>query len=83
MTNEYYTLQITYSLVNTSGTKVEERKDLTPEGTPVSIWIRTIREKLFTTGFQVNTSPTTIEFVAPYRIREVYLIKQPNKFAID
>jgi len=83
MNPKYYTLQIVYNLVNTSGSKVEERKDLHPDGTPESIWIRSIREKLFASGFQVNTSPTTIEFIAPYRIREVFLILQPGKFAID
>lgn len=76
----YYTLQIHYG--GTEKPKVEERKDLNCGTMAENEWLRTLREKLFTTGFHVVTAPGTIEFISPWHIHTAFLIKQDKKFGI-
>jgi hypothetical protein len=77
----YYTMQIHYG--GTNKPQVEELKDLHSEIETADAerqWLRAVREKIYTTGFQVRTSPTTLEFISPLRIHTVYMIRQDKKF---
>ncbi len=77
----YYTLQIKYG--GTTNPQTEELKDLTSPPEKEKEFIRSIREKLYTTGFQIETSPGVAwEFISPFRIHTVYLLKQDKKFGI-
>lgn len=75
----YYTLQIHYG--DSKKPDVEERLNLSPavDGSDTS-WISELRKSLYTTGFAKKTSPTTYEFVSPFRIHTIFLIKQPHKY---
>lgn len=75
---DYYTLQISYGTL--SEKKIEEFKDLTPGGLDLNTWITSIRERLFKTGFHIRNSPIAYEFISPFRINVVYLIKQDGKY---
>lgn len=74
----YWTMQIHYG--SSLDPKVEERKDLSPGNTPESEWVRSLRENIFRTGFHIHTAPGTIQFVSPFLIHKVFLIKQQQKF---
>lgn len=76
----YYTLQVQYG----SSLKHEtaEFKDMEfTEGTgkTESVWRHEIRQRLYTTGFTLETAIGTWEFISPLRVHTAYLIKQPNK----
>ncbi len=81
----YYTLQIHYGSDKDNNNKphIEERKDLNAGTLPENEWLRTIRERLFTTGFHITTAPGTIQFISPFLIHTAYLIKQPQKHNLD
>ncbi len=74
----YYTLQIHYG--DSKKPDVEERKNLSSGFTDDTQWIADLRKSLYITGFAKKTSPTTYEFVSPFRIHTVFLIKQPHKY---
>jgi len=74
----YWTLQITYG--GTAKPLVEERKDLNCGTMEERAWIRQIRERLYTTGFEVQTAPGTWEFISPFRIHTALLIMQDRKY---
>lgn len=80
---EYWTLQVTFSEVKNgqAETVTEEFRDMEPTpGADFRAWSKMIREKLYTTGIQIETSPgVAYEFIAPHRIHTAYLIKQPMK----
>jgi len=76
----YYTLQIKYG--STAQPAVEELKDLHSNGQQESEWIKDMRKRLYTTGFQIQTAPGAWEFISPFRIHTVFLIKQDKKYGI-
>lgn len=81
--NTYYTLQIQYTVPGKTTIAVEERKDLFSENpADEKNWRRRMRESLFNQGFEVYQSPTCIEFIQPYRIVSVLLIRQDKKYSI-
>lgn len=83
MIHNYYTLQIRYTTPGQTTIATEERKDLFSENPAAEKeWRRKIRESLFTNGFEVYQSPSCIEFVAPYRIVSVLLIRQDKKYSV-
>jgi len=74
----YYTLQILYGSTNEPTT--HEFKDMEGVGdNPAAI--EQLQQRLYTSGFKVRTSPTTIELISPLRIYRAFLIKQPSKYA--
>lgn len=77
----YYTLQIHYG--DTKENKIEELKDLNPGTMEEKAWIKALREKLFTSGFHVRTSPSTLEFISPFRIHTAFLIRQDKKYSLE
>lgn len=76
----YYTLQIHYG--SSLDMKIEERKDLNSGTMNEAEWVRQLRERLFITGFHVVAAPGTYEFITPFKIHKVYLIKQAGKIGI-
>jgi len=81
--NNFFTLQVYYT--NQKGGiqhSVIEFKDLEPNGTHEKTWRNMVREKLFTTGFEIETSPGNYEFVSPFRVHYAMLLKQDKKYGI-
>lgn len=82
----YFTLQITYLCPSTeqlNKTCIEERKDLcAPDNTPEIEWKRTLQQRLYTFGFQVQTAPGTWEFISPFRVITAFLITQDKKYGL-
>ncbi len=76
----YYTLQIKYG--STKEPETEELKDLATTPETEKKFISDIRERLFTTGFQISTAPGTWEFISPFRIITVFFIKQDKKYGV-
>lgn len=76
----YYTLQIHYG--NTPNNSTEELKDLPCEQGREKEWMKDLRQRLYTTGFQIQTAPGAWEFISPFRIHTVFLIKQDKKYGI-
>lgn len=80
----YYTLQINYNVPTSpqwpKGVATEERKDLNCGAMEEKAWITMVREKIFTTGFQIQTSSGCWEFISPLRINTVYLLKQDRQY---
>lgn len=74
---DYYTLQITYG--GTGKPNVEEFKDMEPGSMAFGTWKNMLREKLYSTGFALQTAPGTWEFISPLRIHTAYLIRQDRK----
>lgn len=77
----YYTLQIHYG-GTTAKPEIEERKDLNAGTLEETEWITQLRAKLYTTGFAKKTAPGAWEFISPFRIHTVFLIKQDKKYGI-
>lgn len=77
----YYTLQIKYG--GTENPEIEEMKDLSHgESDTFLRWSSELRSRLFTTGFQIQTSPIAWEFISPFRIHTAILLKQDKKYAV-
>lgn len=80
----YYTLQIHYNAPTSAqwpkGIAVDERKDLNCGQMEEKAWITMIREKLYATGFQVQTGGGCYEFISPLRIHTAYLLKQDRQY---
>lgn len=82
MTPVFYTLQIYFGRdPATDNPFVHEFKDVEYDGTKdLNTWLTEVRQKLYTTGFNIATSPTTIQFINPLLIHTAYLIRQDKKF---
>jgi len=83
----YFTLQIHYNVPTSTqwpkGIAIEERKDLNCGTMEEKAWIRSIREKLYSTGFQTQTASGCFEFISPLRIHTAYLLKQDRRYSPD
>lgn len=77
----YYTLQIHYG--DSGKPKVENLQDLHPGTMEEKAWIRSLRENLFRTGFHIQAGAATWEFITPFHIHKVFLIKQEGRIGID
>lgn len=69
----YYTLQVHYN--GPKEKEVMEFKDI--ESTTLEI----LRKAIFQSGIKIQTSPTTHEWISPFRINTAFAIKQDKKFA--
>lgn len=77
----YYTLQIHFG--SSIKAEVHELKDLNPGTMEEKAWISSLRAKIYTTGFNIETAPGTIQLISPFIVTKIFLIKQDGKFAID
>lgn len=78
----YYKLTIQYQ--GQFGVMTEERVNQTPPpNVPDGVWITQLREKLYSTGFTVVIADDTYEFISPFKIHCIYLVKQQIKEEAD
>lgn len=77
MDNNYYTLIIQYG--GSQKPKVVQFENLTPEGKDFGIWTQGLRQRIYTTGFNLEVAPGSWELISPFRVHHLDLIRQPGK----
>lgn len=78
MNYEYFTLQIHFG--NSQSPDIVEFKDLTPETKDFKMWTRELRAGLYQSGFNYQSGPGAWEFISPFLIHKILLIKQAGKY---